>query len=62
LQRGLGVRLPWSGGRDGLGIAEGGGRGPAPDKLAFLRPASHELIATGIVVSDEDDLVDIDPE
>jgi hypothetical protein len=46
----------------GLGIAEGGGRGPAPDKLAFLRPASHELIATGIVVSDEDDLVDIDPE
>ena len=46
----------------GLGIAEGGSRRPRPDKLAFLRPASHELIATGIVVSDEDDLVDIDRE
>jgi hypothetical protein len=46
----------------GLGTADGGGRRPAPDKLAFLRPGSHELIATGIVVSDEDDLVDIAPE
>jgi hypothetical protein len=46
----------------GLGTAEGGGRPPAPDKLAFPRTGSHELIATGIVLSDEDDLVDIDRE